>query len=61
MGLQEESAELMAELAAEIGQQEQLVEGAQAELEACQAAAEAVAAQISTCKARLQVGLCSGE
>ena len=59
--MQAESAELMAALAAEIAQQEQLLEAAQAELDRCQAAADTVGTESSICNARRQasVQLCS--
>ena len=55
--MQAESAELMAALAAEIAQQEQLLQAAQAELDRSQAAAGAVSAEVSNCNARRQASV----
>ena len=48
----------MAELDEEIRQQEQLLQGAQAQLQEASNSAEAVGADVASCKARLQVSSC---
>ena len=55
--MQAESAELMAALAAEIAQQEQLLQAAQLELDRSQAATGAVSAEVSNCNARRQASV----